>query len=854
MAHSIALMNREPLQEDLWIPSVCYMCYSCCGTLARRVNGVVVEVRGHPDNPHNEGKLCAKGKAALMSLYNPGRVRRPLKRTNPKKGLGVDPGWQEISYEQAMEEVAQQLKRIRQEDPRKLLVAHVDFHLLPQLAAFATAFGTPNFSFNSASYFCGNALHPISYLMTASFYLEPDFDYCNYLILWGSQLGFMIDTNATLMTKRMAEARARGMKVVVIDPVGNHAAAKADEWIPIRPGTDAALALGILNILLNELGIYDGEYIRRKTNGPYLIGQDGRYLRDRDSGKPLVWDQEKGGPAPYDAVPCQRAALLGTYQVQDKDCAPAFQFLCDHVKNYPRDEVAKITTVPGEVIFRLAHQFGQAAQIGSRIVIRGAQLPFRPAGVMFTRGSTAHKHGMLAGLALSLLNLVVGAYDVPGGILGLNPVGPYGRPREGPDGLLYPAEAMAYAKLPFPGIQPSRPQTLELSELFPLAIWSRTVMPLTLVAPEEYQLPYRIEAMLHARTNPLMGTSTPGDIAAGLSKIPFVVSFARELDETVEFADIIIPEAHFMERLDPFPNLVIEWIAAGQGPWYFEMGQPLVPSLDGVHHLMDLLLQVARRVGFASDFYRMLNLVLGLKEPYRLDEKGDYAWEEIADLWARCRFGSEHDLNWFKKQGFLVTSRKSLEEAYPGPFVEARLPLYLEHFKGVGEELRRVVKELGLSWDTSDYQPLPDWKPCPAYEEEGGAYDLYAVNYKLPFHTFSYTTDNPWLAELAEHHVSAFKVVVNTEVARRKGIKENSPIWVESMAGQVKGRAHLSQCIHPEVVGIAGTFGHWARELTVAKGKGVHFNTLLPSSLERIDMVSAALDACVRVQVRPAPE
>ena len=84
-------------QAEEWIHTACGMCYTSCGIRVRVQNGVVVAVEGDPNNPLNQGRMCAKGKAAMMNLYNPHRVKTPLRRTNPEKGRGVDPRWEEIS-------------------------------------------------------------------------------------------------------------------------------------------------------------------------------------------------------------------------------------------------------------------------------------------------------------------------------------------------------------------------------------------------------------------------------------------------------------------------------------------------------------------------------------------------------------------------------------------------------------------------------------------------------------------------------------------------------------------------------------------------------------------------------------
>jgi molybdopterin-containing oxidoreductase family molybdopterin binding subunit len=214
------------------------MCYNACSIKAHRVNGTVVKIEGNPDSPQNVDKICAKAQASIMSLYSPTRIKAPLKRTNPEKGIGVDPKWAEISWDEALDTVVEKLKKVREEDPRKLVIQSFDKVFLNDFnfhAAFASAFKTPNFGYGAACYFCGSNLHPVGYLTNAAFHFEPDVHHTNYLILIGAQHGFLAGEDAVGGALRMSNARLRGMKVVVIDPVCSSAGAKADEWIPIRP-------------------------------------------------------------------------------------------------------------------------------------------------------------------------------------------------------------------------------------------------------------------------------------------------------------------------------------------------------------------------------------------------------------------------------------------------------------------------------------------------------------------------------------------------------------------------------------------------------------------------------------------
>jgi len=96
---------------------------------------------------------------------------------------------------------------------------------------------------------------------------------------------------------------------------------------------------------------------------------------------------------------------------------------------------------------------------------------------------------------------------------------------------------------------------------------------------------------------------------------------------------------------------------------------------------------------------------------------------------------------------------------------------------------------------------------------------------------------------------NAYSIVVNQAVGKAKGIQDGDTVWLESPVHKVQTTVRLSQCIHPEVVGVAGHFGHWSPGMPVAKGKGVNFNALLPNDLERIDLISTSLDHCVEVKI-----
>jgi molybdopterin-containing oxidoreductase family molybdopterin binding subunit len=374
---------------------------------------------------------------------------------------------------------------------------------------------------------------------------------------------------------------------------------------------------------------------------------------------------------------------------------------------------------------------------------------------------------------------------------------------------------------------------------------------LNLQDPSLFKLPYTPEMLIVCRRNLMMNNVNPELVAESLRKFPFIVSFSTHLDEVAEFADLVLPEQYYLERFDLFPNRPSHTMSPATGQFYWGLRQPVVETQGEARRWIDVLFEVAGRMGFLNDVYKLMNVSMGLKDPYKLDPEKRYSMDEIYDRWTKTLFGPERGIEWFKQNGYHKVPR-AVEEKYPGPFIQPRFPVYFENMLRAKQSVKSVAARMGHDWDTSDYQPVPDWKPCPAYEDGKGFYDLYVVNFKIPFHSLSITTQNPWLNDLAEHNPYAYKILINADTAKGKGINDGEEIWVESEAGKVKGEAKLTECIHPQVVGIAGVFGSWATGKPVAKGKGVHFNSLLPLSLDRIDPVSTGVDSCIRVKVSRA--
>jgi len=848
--------------DDVWIPSACGMCYNQCGIRGHRVDGTLVKIEGNPENPIGRGRLCARGLAGIQLLYDPHRVDYPMRRTNPEKGIGVDPGWQRISWDEALDEITRRLEAVRARDPRGLYFSGTVISLAPLMHALATflpSFGSPN-AFISDGHHCGNAEHILARTLHASVTTNPDVEHCDHLLLFGCQAGLGTYYALTTMAQDVADARIRGMKLVVVDPFLSAAAEKADEWVPIKPGSDGALACAMLNLLVNEYRIFDADYLREHADGPYLLTEDGWYARDPDSRRPLVWDLDAGRARPFDAPDLGSVALEGTYPVDGKTCRTVFQALRDQVAKWTPEAASEVTTIAPDTIRRMAREFGEAASIGRTIEIDDHELPHRPAAALYFKGAHGHDNAWPTSMAIELLNEVVGASNVPGGLLGTSPVCdghpdtgfPRWRPGADSDGLLE-AGALLYND-PMgrsPGWPPP-PTDAQLPNLRDLIGWPITTCftPAALNDEQNFSFDCEPEMLINYGSNLLMSVARP-EVCADAFANAFVVSFNLHSDETAEaLADIMLPDASYMERLDPLPNFTRHHHPVGLGSWGHTIRQPLVEPLYERRHFSEVIVELGERLGLTEPMNLLTNNLFGLVGPHALEGDRRYGWREIADHTYRAWFGDEHGLEWFETHGVMSWPKK-VDEVFWKPFVHARAPLYNEWLKRAGEQVAEIARKNGMDGvDTSGFFPLPDWRPCRAHTPRDG-FDMQAIYYRVPWHTFSMTYENPWLDEVSRGEPYSYFISINSRTAKEKGIVDGEPIEVEGAdGGRIRGRARCTEGVHPEVLAVANNGGHWAKGMPFARGKGVFFNQLLPMDLEHTDLVSLSMDCDARVRVR----
>ena len=262
--------DTEGVITEKWITTSCLNCATRCATRVRVVNGKAVRIAGNPLSAVSEGEICPRGHIGLQVLYDPSRISGPLQRTNPEKGRGVDPRWAPISWNQALSEVSARLKSLRDgAQPHQLLLLHGLNTISDEdmIRRFAEAYGTPNVVSGDS---LENEAERLGRWMADGNYSHCGYDFSqtNYILAFGAGI---IESEKPLarnlrMWGKIRRERPNRAKVVAIEPRYSITAAKADQWLPINPGTDGALAMAIASVIISQ-ELYDSEFIAKWTSG-----------------------------------------------------------------------------------------------------------------------------------------------------------------------------------------------------------------------------------------------------------------------------------------------------------------------------------------------------------------------------------------------------------------------------------------------------------------------------------------------------------------------------------------------------------------------------------------------------------
>ena len=345
--------------DEKIVPGVCLLCSSGCGVLSRVSNGRVVKLEGNPMHPINLGALCPKGQAIPELVYNPDRLKGPMRRNGPR-GSGK---WEPATWDEAVQVVANRLSELRgagHPEQAALMYGDTRGQLRSFFERFMNAVGSPN-TISSES--LNIAAARLGMYLTQGIYDLPVYDLENsaYILSFGASLleAGRVPQRTIAGYAFMRRGRATRGKIVMIDPRQGITGAKADEWIPIIPGTDAALALGIAHVLISS-GLIDSDAVFN-----YGFGYD---------------------------------------DFADENGHIVHGFKTFVMKNYSPQQAEKICGVPATTISRLAGEF--AGQKPAVAIIPGK------GGLL--NGSFG---GVYAAMAVHILNALVGSIDKPGGVM-----------------------------------------------------------------------------------------------------------------------------------------------------------------------------------------------------------------------------------------------------------------------------------------------------------------------------------------------------------------------------------------------------------------------------------------------------
>ena len=393
------------------IPGYCALCTSVCGCISVVEDGRLVAVE--PDPSHPTGKaLCGKGRAAPELVYHEDRLLHPLRRVTRKDAPGE---WERIGWDEALDETARHLRRLAAEHGPESVAFAITTpsgtgiqDSYPWIERLRHAYGSPNAPYGTE--ICNFHRDDIYALTFGVDTPMPDFQNADCIVLWGHNPS----TTWLAYASRVAEAKARGAKLIVVDPRRAGLAVKADVWLRVRPGSDGALALGLANLLL-EAGRYDAAFMRDWTNGPLLVrDDDGSPLRAdhlRAEGDPaltVAWDADAGTPMLYDPGSGRYAggapALDGRYEIAGADgtaipCRTAFDLYRERCRPFTAERVEEITWVPAEQLRAAARLMCEADAVSS----------------YSWSGVGQHTNASQTSRAIALLYALSGSFDAPGG-------------------------------------------------------------------------------------------------------------------------------------------------------------------------------------------------------------------------------------------------------------------------------------------------------------------------------------------------------------------------------------------------------------------------------------------------------
>ncbi|TAK85662.1 MAG: formate dehydrogenase [Betaproteobacteria bacterium] len=610
------------------------MCACRCGIRVhvdeKDGRAVVRYIEGNPEHPLNKGVICAKGASGLMKQLSPARLTRPLlRKPGSERGAGE---FQPISWEQAFSILENRLKAIRSNDPKKFALFTGRDQMQALTGLFARQFGTPNYAAHGG--FCSvNMAAGMIYTIGGSFWEfgGPDLERAKLFVM----LGTAEDHHSNPLKIAISRFKRAGGRFVSVNPVRTGYSAIADEWVPIRPGTDGALLLALVHELIAQ-GLYDREFVARYTNGGHLVIADphspshGLLATDEEDAEPenpaqpqnkLWWDRHSGRPV-LSHTPQADPSLFGDFRLADGTrVQPAFQLLAERVRDLTPEWAEPITGIPAATIRRLAHEMGVTAR-DEKIELPIAwtdcwgnehqTVTGNPVAFHAMRGLAAHSNGFHTVRTLAILMSLLGTIDRPGGFRHKAPfpraIPPSAKTPTGPEGV-QPNTPLGGLALGWPGSPEDlfvdaqgEPVRVDkgFSWEYPLSVHG---LMHTVITNAWRGDPYPIDTLMIFMAN-MAWNSTMNTVevrrmlndrgADGEYKIPFVAVCDAFQSEMTAFADLVLPDTTYLERHDVM-SLLDRPISEFDGPMD-SVRVPVVPPLGECKPFQEVLIELGGRL------------------------------------------------------------------------------------------------------------------------------------------------------------------------------------------------------------------------------------------------------------------
>jgi anaerobic selenocysteine-containing dehydrogenase len=783
----------------VWKPTTCQGCTTWCPVEVFVQEGRAVKVKGNRHSKQNEGNVCPKGHISLQQLYDPDRVKVPMKRTTRRKGRGVDPKFVPISWDEALDTIAGKMMKLRRaEEPEKFLLMRGRYTYMRDTiyAALPKVFGSPNGISHSA--LCAEA-EKFGCYFTEGFwdYRDYDLDNTKYVLIWGAD---PLSSNRMIPAtiKRFGDVLDRAT-VAVVDPRMNTSAAKAHEWLPVEPGTDGALASAMAHVILTE-GLWHKEFV-----GDFKDGKN---------------HFKKGVTVEEDAFEEKHTnGVVKWWNLELKDKDPGW--------------AEKECGISVEQMERVARGLGKNAP--NVIVWLGP-------------GAAMHVRGGYTAMAVHALNGLLGSTDNEGGPIQLEKIPVKGIPNYDDYKDELAKKHSKFQKIDqrgykeFPAMKKGKSGSGVVTNNVASAMLDKD--------------PYEIKVAIGYMNNFVFSGSGAKRWEEALEKLPFFAHITTHASEMTQYADIVLPSV-----ITKYEKLgYVKTKANGYATC--TLVQPVVQPIwdvrmDETEMVWDLALKFKEK-GFSNlhDYLRkeFKDPETG-KEPTDGLEFTEYNLKiQTAPLWdGKKDVGGDRINGWreFLKRGMWNSGKYKFRKHWGKYKTKThKFEFYSETLK---EALEKHAKKHDTDVDdimkTTNYTArgercfVPHYEPPFRYGDKK-KYPFTFVDYKSKLNREGRSQNAPWFQEFK--HVDIGDVgwddvlKINPRDAAKLGVKDGDMVKLTSTTGSYRIRARLWEGIRPGSVTKCFGQGHWAYGKVAAKDYrkaiplGVNNNEVMPFETERL--------------------